>query len=232
MSKQRKSRIDESREAGGFVALPWSVIDSPAFQHLSHPARSLLIEIARQYVRDNNGKLLASGAYLAKRGWHSSEVIVRAKRDLIEAGFIHETVKGHRPNKASWYAVTWYSLDRLSGFDFGAAETFRRGAYRQSAQTKNATLTPSRGVGRRSIAPSRGVERASPTPSGGAIRADCDPLPTPSDGDHLDKPSAALDCRHSRTLIGRMLRLRLAARTTRINPIRSHSLKRKFHVIP
>ena len=111
------------------------------------------MEIARQYVRDNNGRLLTSQAYLVKRGWKSADVIRRAKQELLEAGFICEMVKGHRPNKASWYAITWQALDRLQGFDPGAAAAFERGAYRKASPIKNAVLTPSHGVGAASIAP-------------------------------------------------------------------------------
>jgi hypothetical protein len=182
---------DTSRDQGGFVALPWSVLDCPAYARLSHPARSLLLEFSRQYVRDNNGRLLASGAYLARRGWKSSDVIYRAKQELMEAGFIHETVMGHRPNKASWYAVTWLALDRLPGFDAGAVETFKRGAYRENVPWKNATLRPSHGVERPSIAPSHGVETSPPTPSHGAIGALLTDPPTPSHGNHLEVPSPA-----------------------------------------
>lgn len=189
-SRNSGKRGDSGRDSGGFVALPWSVLDSAAYAALSHPARSLLLEIARQFVRDNNGRLLASGAYLAKRGWKSNDVITRALRELIAAGFIHETVKGHRPNKASWYAVTWRTLDRLPGYDEGAALTFIRGAY------QNASLTPSHGVGGLSIAPSHGVAKASPTPSHGAIRAISRPLSTPSRGDHLEKPSPVPETTH------------------------------------
>jgi hypothetical protein len=123
-------KIDHGRDAGGFIALPWSVLDCPAYQNLSHPAKALLFEFARQFVRDNNGRLLASSAYLSKRGWKSSDVITRAKRELINAGFIFETVKGHRPNKASWYAVTWRTLDKHLGYDEGAAQCFERGSYK------------------------------------------------------------------------------------------------------
>jgi hypothetical protein len=183
---------DTSRDQGGFVALPWSVLDCPAYARLSHPARSLLWEFARQYVKDNNGRLLASGVYLAKRGWKSQDVVTRAKRELLDAGFIHETVMGHRPNKASWYAVTWRALDKLPGYDAEAIETFKRGAYQQNTPLKNARLTPSRGVERAAIAPSHGVGKAPPTPSHGAIRATFDHSSTPSDGDHLEMPSIAL----------------------------------------
>ena len=182
---------DSGRDGGGFVALPWSVLDCLAYGRLSHPARSLLMEIARQFVRDNNGRLLASAAYLSKRGWKSADVITRAKRELIEAGFIHETVKGHRPNKASWYAITWQTLDRLQGYDHGAAESFERGAYRNSEPLKITGLRPSHGVERQSIAPSHGVGKVLPTPSDGAINPTFHPLSTPSHGNHLDMPSIA-----------------------------------------
>ena len=177
--RNRANKGNSGRDAGGFVALPWSVLDCPAYARLSHPARALLFELARQFVRDNNGRLLLSAAYLLKRGWRSADVITRAKRELLAAGFIHETVKGHRPNRASWYAVTWQLLDRLAGYDAGAAESFQRGAYRQNLPLENASLRPSHGVESPPIAPSHGVETAPPTPS---------------HGNHLEMPSIAV-CR-------------------------------------
>jgi hypothetical protein len=182
--RNKKQKGDAGRDAGGFSAIPWTVLDSLAYRDLSHPARSLLLELARQFVRDNNGRLLLSTAYLSGRGWNSNSLVTRAKRDLLAAGFIHETVKGHRPNKASWYAVTWRTLDRLPGYDFGAAENFERGAYR-----KNEVLTPAGGVGRSLIAPAGGVGKAPPTPSQGAIKGIFTPASTPPQGDHLEGPS-------------------------------------------
>lgn len=179
--KQPTGRVE-----GGFVAMPWEVLDSPAYGRLGHPARALLLEVARQYVRDNNGRLLTSMAYLGKRGWNSADVITRAVRELEAAGFIHQMVKGHRPNKASWWAVTWYTLDAHPGFDAGVAATFKRGSYRESMPIKNAILRPSGGAERAAIAPSGGVESSPPTPSGGAIDpCFCTP-PTPSGGNHLE----------------------------------------------
>ena len=188
--RNKTAKGHSGRDAGGFVALPWSVLDCVAYARLSHPARALLLELARQFVRDNNGRLLASAAYLSKRGWNSADVITRAKRDLVEAGFIHETVRGHRPNKASWYAVTWQALDKLPGYDTGAVECFERGAYRKSEPPRNASLRPPRGVESRDIAPPHGVERASHAPSHGAISPIFGARPTPSHGNHLEKPSA------------------------------------------
>ena len=84
--RNKNSKGDTGRDAGGFVALPWSVMDCAAYARLSHPAKALLFELARQFVRDNNGRMLLSGAYLAKRGWKSADVITRAKRELLAAG--------------------------------------------------------------------------------------------------------------------------------------------------
>lgn len=132
--RNKLRRVDTGRDAGGFVALPWSVLDCPAYAGLSHPARALLLEFARQLGKDNNGRLLASRAYLTGRGWKSADVIQRAKIELLAAAFIFETVKGQRPNRASWYAVTWRVLDRHPGYDAGTVEGFQRGGYRHTAE--------------------------------------------------------------------------------------------------
>jgi hypothetical protein len=134
MSRKSSRHAGKSgRDPGGFVAIPWSVLDSAAYRALSMHARVLLVEIARQLRGDNNGSLLCSRAYMAPRGWTSSDMLTKAKRELLAAGFLHETVIGQRPNKASWYAVTWQTLDKLNGFDQGAAETFKRSAYQSAA---------------------------------------------------------------------------------------------------
>lgn len=185
-----RSKRDSGRDSGGFVAMPWSVLDCTAYARLSHPARGLLMEFARQFVRDNNGRLLASGAYLAKRGWTSVDVITRAKRELLDAGFIFETVKGQRPNKASWYAVTWRSLDKCKGYDFSTEGAFERGAYLKSSPLKIDALTPRDGVEGEQIGPPHGVRPPATTPPHGAIKASLDQSSAPSHGDHLEKPSA------------------------------------------
>lgn len=189
-ARNRGQKGDTGRDPGAFIALPWSVMDCAAYAGLSHPAKALLYELARQFVRDNNGRMLLSGAYLAKRGWKSADVITRAKRELLAAGFIFETVKGQRPNRASWYAVTWRTLNKLPGYDTGAELTFQRGAYQKSAPLKK-SLTPSNGVESSAIAPPHGVERKPSTPPHGAIKATSGHFSTPSHGNHLEMPSTA-----------------------------------------
>ena len=52
--RNRGTKGDSGRDAGGFVALPWLVLDSRAYSRLFMHARALLLEVARQFVRDNN----------------------------------------------------------------------------------------------------------------------------------------------------------------------------------
>jgi hypothetical protein len=169
MSYEKPRRgFDRNRDSGGFVALPWSVLDSPSYLNLSHPAKALLYEIARQYVRDNNGRLLASRAYLKKRGWNSADTISRALRELIDAKLIHQTVQGHRPNKASWFAVTWRTLDRLNGYDHGATESFKRSSYLRTTP-QNTALRPSYGLDQSPTSPGNGQNEMQSKPSSGPI---------------------------------------------------------------
>ena len=46
-ARNRGQKADTGRDAGGFVALPWSVMDCAAYARLSHPAKALLFELAR-----------------------------------------------------------------------------------------------------------------------------------------------------------------------------------------
>lgn len=206
----RKPRVDESRVSGGYCALPWDVIDSTAYQSLSYPAVALLIELARQRQGGDNGRYLLSLRYLSGRGWRSKDVIERARKELLDAKLIYQTVQGHRPSKASWYALTWYSLDKIPGYDAGAAEGFRRGMYTSfqpstPAPTREALfekwrghgkktpvkinmLSPADGVERAATAPAGGVESLSTAPAGGAVRSLLPPRSTPANGHPLDLP--------------------------------------------
>jgi hypothetical protein len=150
-TKSSTRRGKSGRDGGTFTALPHSVTGSIAYCGLSYPARALLLELASQYRGDDNGRLLLERKKLKARGFPSPEVIQRARDQLIAAGFVHETVKGHRPNKASWYAITWQSLDRIPGYDPGAELTFVKGAYRDPLQVKPRILSSSPEQGRVSI---------------------------------------------------------------------------------
>lgn len=195
-NKSRKG--DAGRDSGGFVALPWSVLDCPAYARLSMHARGLLLEVARQYVRDNNGRLLLSRAYMGARGWKSMDMLNKAKNELVAGGFIFQTVMGHRPKKASWYAVTWRALDKLPGYDAGTVEGFRRGAYQDCTPlvgtpiapphgTDNgASLGPPHGTVKAATVPPHGTETTPIAPPHGAVEGTFGTFSVPPHGHHLE----------------------------------------------
>ena len=57
MNSRRNKNVRRSSERDGdrFVLLPWVVLDSPAYARLSHTAKTLLIELARQYNLNRPG---------------------------------------------------------------------------------------------------------------------------------------------------------------------------------
>lgn len=161
-----KSRFkDTDKDAGRFIQLPVVVLECPNYRLLSYPARALLLELAIQFRGSNNGSLLLSYAFLKKRGWTSSDVIHRAKKQLIELGFIYETVKGCRPNKASWYALTWRGIDKIDGYDPHAIGGFPRSAYMNSKKY----LNPPNGAKSSSIGPHEKLETSVTAPLSGSM---------------------------------------------------------------
>ena len=194
--RNKASKGNTGRDSGGFVALPWSVLDCPAYGRLSMHARALLLEVARQFVRDNNGRLLLSRAYMATRGWKSMDMLNKCKAELIQSGFIFQTVQGHRPNKASWYALTWQALDKLPGYDAGAEKGFERGAYQKSQPVNGASLRPPHGTEKAVIVPPHGTETLPTVPPHGAIRHVLPLRSVPPHGHHLEMPSTATQTTH------------------------------------
>lgn len=144
--RHKGNRIGE-----GFVALPYSVLNSPLFLALSPHALKLLLDVAAQYRGDNNGDLSAAWKLMQPRGWRSEATLHKAKHELLATGFLFEARKGYRPNVCSLFALTWFVLDDSEKFDAGAKARFTRGEYRLKAPlavlpplSKNAALTPPR----------------------------------------------------------------------------------------
>lgn len=131
MASNRHKEGKQKRDAGAFVIIPHAVLHSEAYLSLPAFAKTLLIDLALQYRGDNNGDLCAAWKLMKKRGWKSEATLHRAKLQLIAGGFIFETRKGARPNKASLYAVTWLALDECGGKLDVSVKAFPRGAYRQ-----------------------------------------------------------------------------------------------------
>lgn len=93
-----------------YAAIEHRVIDSPAYASLTFSARSLLVLLARQLAKDNNGRLQATYSYLRSFGFDSDRTISRAVAELIAHGFIYRTRAGGYQQGAAQYAVTWLPL--------------------------------------------------------------------------------------------------------------------------
>jgi len=125
-----RNRHKGNRIGEGFVALPYSVLNSPLFVALSPHAIKLLIDVAAQYRGDNNGDLSVAWKLMKPRGWRSEATLHKVKRELLDAGFLYETRKGLRPNVCSLFALTWPVLDPSDKYDPGAKAGFTRYEYR------------------------------------------------------------------------------------------------------
>ena len=128
-----RNRHKGNRIGEGFVALPYSVVNSPLFLALSPHAVKLLIDVAAQYRGDNNGDLSIAWKLMRPRGWRSEATLHKVKRELLDAGFLYETRKGQRPNLCSLFALTWPLLDDCDKFDYGAKAGFTRNEFRFKA---------------------------------------------------------------------------------------------------
>jgi hypothetical protein len=178
-SRKKKFHAWEEKFAG----IPVAALKSHAFLALNKVERSLLFEFMTQYHGSNNGTLLCSIKRLGPRGFRSSDTLHRAKRVLIEAGFIYETVLGHRPNTASWYAITWRPLNPSDRYDVGVTINFNKHGFkayervnpenivtfRNSLLAKQKSSSPE-GKDLGITAPADGMMMGYLTPSRGTIR--------------------------------------------------------------
>ena len=217
MAKKSFKKSGDKRDGKQFVAFPHVVIDSAGYRQAGHVARSLLLDIARQYKGNNNGKLVACSSHLQQKGWRSNSTVTKALRELIACGLLIETRKGRRPNVAAWFALPWCDLDPARDFDIDAS-LYRRGGYstpeniesispgradkataarRAAAATKNAmraargntALKPSHGVVLAGIAPRHGVTGLAIAPRHGAVMTDSAVVLPPFGGAYLETPS-------------------------------------------
>ena len=130
MAKKGYKNAKDKRDGGGYVAIPFAVLNGAAYLSLNSYARMLLFDLSAQYRGNNNGDLQAAWKLMSPRGWKSEATLNKAKQDLLASELIVETRKGARPNKCSLYALTWFALDDCGGKLDMSAQGFPRGAYR------------------------------------------------------------------------------------------------------
>lgn len=98
-----------------YAAIEHRVIDSPAYADLTFSARALLVLLARQLTKDNNGRLQATFSYMQRFGFASAHTLSRSIQELITHGFIYRARSGGYQQGAAQYAVTWLSIKRSEG---------------------------------------------------------------------------------------------------------------------
>ena len=133
------------REPGRHLALPNDFLNSILYARISTHSLKLLLDLGAQYNLENNGRLVACFSVLKKRGWKSEETLFKARRELEREKIIVETRKGGRPNRASWYALTFFDLDPHRDQDI-TPRAFVRGAWRMNGAlviSRNVATTPS-----------------------------------------------------------------------------------------
>ena len=98
-----------------YAAVEHRVIDSPAFADLKPTAQALLLLVARQLTKDNNGHLQASFKWCKRYGIGSEHTLRTSIADLISHGLLYRT-RSHGANGA-WakYAVTWLPIKQRDG---------------------------------------------------------------------------------------------------------------------
>ncbi len=109
----RRGQVQRSRTTTHpYAAIEHRVIDSSAFADLKPTAQVLLLLIARQLTRDNNGHLQASFKWCRKFGIGSEHTLRDSIAQLISHGFLYRT-SSHGANGA-WakYAVTWLPIKK------------------------------------------------------------------------------------------------------------------------
>lgn len=139
-----RSRYKGSKITEPFTAIFRSVFESAAFTSLSPHACKLLLELAGQYRGDNNGNLTVAWSVVSKRGWRSRTTLWRCKAELIEAGFVYVTRKGHMPSTCELLALTWFPLDVSPKFDPEALACFTPKAYRKEEPLEMPSAKPKR----------------------------------------------------------------------------------------
>lgn len=148
-----------------YAAIEHRVIDNPAFAALGPTAPKLLLLMARQLTKDNNGHLQASFKWCKKYGIGSEHTLRKSIAQLIAHGFIYRT-RSHGANRA-WarYAVTWLPIKRREGLflDGYLAEAWRHWKPPQQKSTPQKVLEQS---GRKcSFAPENPAESAGTLPA-------------------------------------------------------------------
>lgn len=171
---------------GRYAALPWAVMDSPAYCGASPTAKALLTELIRQHNGANNGRLHLSRKWLEPRGWLSRSIVDKARAELIQRGLILETKQGGLFVGATWHALTWLPITNHVGLET-APNTYHPGGWQccdlpPTARRKPPMKKISQPVHRDSAVPTTGTVSPAAVPYTGTVEAISGGFPVPYTG--------------------------------------------------
>lgn len=128
------TKATKPRHRWPYLAIDHRVVDSEAFAGLSFSAKALLLLLARQLSKDNNGHLQASFGWCKRFGFGSEHTLRKAIAELIAVGFIYRTRSWGANRAWATYAVTWLPIKKSDGLFLAGFKTF---AWRQSGDMPN-----------------------------------------------------------------------------------------------
>lgn len=157
--------------AGRFAALPHAVMDSTAFMGASYSARSLLLELVRQHTGGNNGHFQLATGWLRRRAWKSSDMVQRAKVEVITRQLAIKTRLGGLNAGPDLWAVTWLPISDYAGLTEVSAMTYHPGAWHFLNPPVPIPKRDERTAGRNSAVPPAGTAERLTVPPAGAKTA-------------------------------------------------------------
>ena len=106
-----------------YITIPNQCLSSENFASLSTIACKLFLDVAAQFKGYNNGDLCVTWSIMKKRGWKSQGTLARAKRELLDKGWLILTRQGGR-NRCSLFAFSFVKIgDFGSKLDVGPTRT-------------------------------------------------------------------------------------------------------------
>lgn len=134
----RKRQAHHKTPRHPYAAIEHRVIDSGAYKTLTFSAKAMLVMLARQLTKDNNGHLQATHKYLSGYGF-SENTITRSIAELIAHGLVYRSRSGGFHQGAAQYAVTWLPIPKSEGLFL---QGFKSCAWREWQPTEENSPPP------------------------------------------------------------------------------------------
>ena len=106
-----------------YITIPNRCLVSENFSSLSPKACKLFLDVAAQCRGYNNGDLCITWSLMKKRAWKSQDTLAKAKKELLDKGWLIQTRQGGR-NRCSLFAFSFIKIgDFGSKLEIGPTES-------------------------------------------------------------------------------------------------------------